>query len=226
MNLEYFDTENSEIINSFEALKHKISESQEDLVGVFESYAKLLKISNQFCEHITAHDIKSCVFGIIMIVAADSCKAPMQERYQTLNSLPFFEFKSDVLSENTLDVIRIWNDFMFYFPKTLTAIESIYLGFEEFANLLKNLAAVEKSRTKHMKNFELVVKCIDTVKITLEKLKKIEENLREYSTLLKKPQYVEHLNKITAIVESCAGYGIENMMNLFSITPINKFPSN
>ena len=227
MDLNFQETDHKEIDNEIGKLKECIHENQSDFVDLFDSYIRLLKISNQFCLGITAHETKSSLFAIMMVIASDPCKKPLSERFRIIEKLPFIEFKPEEMSENALDVLRIWNDFMFYLPKCLDELEMIMNILVSIENLIKHAASVDQSQhNRHVKNFELVVKCVETLKVTQDRVEKIEESIKDYSVGLKKPQSLDQMTKISAIVSSCGGYGLENLMSIFSITPVNKYPSN
>ena len=90
--------------------------------------------------------------------------------------------------------------------------------------MIKLSAPTETDKAKNMKNFELVLKCIETLKINQNRVKTMEQTVKDYTTVLKKNQYLEQMSKISSIMSSCAGYGIENLMSIFSISSINKYP--
>lgn len=218
--MDFQSTEIEEIEKAIGKVKETISEDQSDLNELLDSYMKLLKISNQFCEHITAHNIKSSAFGVLMVVASDACKRPLKERFKIQEKLPYIEFIPEDMTENTLDAIRIWNDFMFYLPKSIRQVEELSQSMVDTEELLKNARP-----RNYEKNIELVRKSRNMLNMIVERFKRMEEDVKDYSNHLKKPQYTDHMMKISSIIESCGGYGIENMMSIFSITPINKYPS-
>jgi hypothetical protein len=159
-----------------------------------------------------------------MVIAADSCKSPMQQRFAVMEQFPYFDIKSDVLSEASSDIIRVWNDFTFYFIKASNNIQKIIVLFESIVNIMKSLSAKDRSRSRYTSNKEKVTNGIAVLKIIQERLKLMEDQLKEYSLSLSKNHALDHLIRATSIVSSCGAYGIENLMNLFAITPINKFP--
>ena len=224
MDLEFREIEDTRIQNAVVKLRSSMIEDLENLSELHSSYSKLLRISNQFCEFITAHDVKSSIFSILMVIAADSCKTPIEERYKIVDDFPYIEFKCEVLSEHSVDVLRIWNDFMFYLPKASKQLENLLDQLEAISNMIKLSAPTETDKAKNMKNFELVLKCIETLKINQNRVKTMEQTVKDYTTVLKKNQYLEQMSKISSIMSSCAGYGIENLMSIFSISSINKYP--
>lgn len=227
LGLNFQETNNEAIDNKIEKLIECINENQSDLVDLFENYITLLKISNQFSLHITTHEIKSCIFGIVMVVASDPCNKPLPERFKIIEKLPYIEFKPEDMSENALDVIRIWNDFIFYLPKCLNEIEMIINLLVSIENLAKQAASAERSsHNKHVKNRELVVKSIEAIIVTRDRVKNIEESIRDYSVHLQKPDTLDQMMKISSIISSCGGYGLDNLMSIFSISTVNKYPSN
>ncbi|OMJ89749.1 hypothetical protein SteCoe_8016 [Stentor coeruleus] len=224
--LEFKNSHNEDLENAFNKIKEEISEDSEEITGVFEAYSKLLKVSSQFCQYITAHNMQSSVFGLLMVIAADSCKSSIQQRFAIIDTFPYIDIKSDTLSEASSDIIRVWNDFTFYFTKASSNIQKIIMLFESIVNIMKSLSAKDRSRSRYTSNKEKVKNGISVLKIIQNRLKLMEEQLKEYSISLSKNHSLDHIFRATSIVSSCGAYGIENLMNLFAITPINKFPLN
>jgi hypothetical protein len=222
--LEFKETDHIDANSRFEKIKELFRDNIDDFIGVVEAYVKLLKISNQFCGYITAHDIKSSLFGILIAVASDSCKNPLKDRYKIIDNFPYIEFMTDFFTETSLDMLRVWNDFMFYLPKCLTHISIMVLQFESAYALLNSISPSEALKTSYLSNLQLVRKSIEGLKFIQERLKKMEDNIKDYSIFLKKPQTQESLSLISSIIDSCGGHGMENVLNLFSIIPFNKYP--
>jgi hypothetical protein len=203
-------------------VKDSISDSQEYIIGLNEAYSSLLKLSNQYCQYISVHDIRSCVFAILMVVAADTSKSSVLERFSIVESFPYIDIKDCELSEASTGAIRAWNDLVFYFPKSQRAVNKLVFDSQTFLTQRKNYPPSSQQQEFTNFNKEAMKKLLITFSILQERCQRIENSMKEYALWLKKSQVFEQISQASAVLNSCGAFGIDNLLKIFCISPINK----
>lgn len=183
----------------------------------------MLKVSNKLSQFISAHNTSSSMFAMITLMITDSSKSTLNEKLTVIDTWPYIVLNTDNLSENSSNILRIWNDFIFYLDKAIRNTEKILLGFENVGGMIKSISDLEKGPNKYFSSYKKVMKFRDTFKIFQRRLGNMHEQIQEFSQSLKKEQILTQLNCISGIMLTCGAYGSENFMNLFGITPVNKF---
>lgn len=183
----------------------------------------MLKISNYYSQFISAHDTTSSLFAIFSLILSDSSKSNLTNKFTVIDSWPYIVLNSEHLSENSSNTLRIWNDFTYYLEKALNITSIILAGFENAKILITDLTRKDSVANKYFSSFKKVNKFIETFKIVQRRLTTMHDKIRSFAESINKEPTLAQLACISDIIQSCGANGSENFMNLFGITPINKF---
>jgi hypothetical protein len=195
-------------------------------VEVFTSYSKLLKISHHFSQFIPAHETKSSLFALFSVILSDPFKSSFNERFNVLDAWPYISFNAELLSENSSNTLRVWNDFVFYLEKCIVLTGKYIKEFENIAGLIKGLIERYEQQDRYRTSYKKILKYINTFQVIHRRLDGMHETIKDFSINLRKEQTLAFMEVVSNIISSCGAYGNENLMSLFGITPINKFYSN
>lgn len=215
--------EDHAVKNAAYAIKQQIDDNKEVFVEVFSAYSKMLKISNYYSQFISAHDTTSSLFAIFSLILSDSSKSNLTNKFTVIDSWPYIVLNSEHLSENSSNTLRIWNDFTYYLEKALNITSIILAGFENAKILITDLTRKDSVANKYFSSFKKVNKFIETFKIVQRRLTTMHDKIRSFAESINKEPTLAQLACISDIIQSCGANGSENFMNLFGITPINKF---
>ena len=160
---------------------------------------------------------------MITLMITDSSKSTLDEKFTVFDTWPYIVLNADNLSENSSNILRIWNDFIFYLDKAIRNTEKILLGFEDIVTMIKSISDLEKGPNKYFSSYKKVKKFRDTFIIFQRRFGNMHEQIKEFSQSLKKDQVLTQLTCISGIILTCGAYGSENFMSLFGITPVHKF---
>lgn len=190
---------------------------------MFTCYSKLLKISNHFSQFISAHETESSLFALLSVIISDSFKSHFNERFTILDNWPYISFNAELLSENSSNTLRVWNDFVFYLEKTIVFSKKFIKEFENIGTMVKSIISNSSKKERYQSSYYKILKYINAFKTVQKRLDIMHENIKDFSISLKKEQTLSQLECVANIISSCGAYGSENFMTLFGITPINKF---
>ena len=157
------------------------------------------------------------------MIISDSFKSNYNERFSILDSWPYISFNAGLLSENSSNTLRVWNDFVFYLEKTIELTKKFIKDFEQIASMVKSLISNTSNKERHRSSYNKILKFINTFKTIQKRLDTMHENIKDFSIALKKDMNLSQMECVSSIISSCGAYGTENFMTLFGITPINKF---
>lgn len=180
-------------------------------------------MSNYFSQFISAHDTSSSLFAIFSLILSDSSKSILTNKFTIIDSWPYIVLNSEYLSENSSNTLRIWNDFTYYLEKALSISNSILAGFENVKILITDLTSKDSVSNKYLSSFKKINRFIETFRILQRRLNTMHEKIITFAESINKEPTLSQLTCISDIILSCGAYGNENFMNLFGITPINKF---
>ncbi|CAG9324316.1 unnamed protein product [Blepharisma stoltei] len=219
-NMIYFSIKKTGIFN-FDSLLSlilpKVSELEENVASLLQSYDAIMKFSRCFCVRCSCPTFQMSVTVLLLAILSD-CRSKGCA-YNFLSRFPFIEFNTDSLGSEGKEAARYWNDMICHLEKVLPAMNEVCETFKRMQKMIQfEVENFQKNKeidlSVLLENSKSMSQCALIGKPLERKIKSIYKDIEEASVTLQNPQDQKILEEVSKMIklskanDACSAIGL------------------